>query len=82
MVTAGSSYIYVEGLRNNATFNNLSNKNLYEYSFVSEMNGDLEISKSSSNFCVGCYYIIAVQGYPNVAAELTIIPSNKPMLLK
>jgi hypothetical protein len=46
------------------------------------MNGDLEISKSSSNFCVGCYYIIAVQGYPNVAAELTIIPSNKPMLLK
>jgi hypothetical protein len=82
MVTAGSSYIYVEGLINNATFNSVSNKSLYEYSFVSEMNGDLEISKTSSYFCVGCYYIIAVQGYPNVAAELTINPSDKPILLK
>jgi hypothetical protein len=46
------------------------------------MNGDLEISMRSSYFCEGCYYIIAVQGYPNVAAELTINPSDKPIFLK
>lgn len=46
------------------------------------MNGDLYVANTNANFCFNCYYIIAVQGFPDVQGEMTINPSDIPILLK
>jgi hypothetical protein len=60
----------------------LINRNIQDFPFVEKEFGDLKIDESSSDFCLNCYYFIAVKGQPLVHEELLVIPASSPIPLK
>lgn len=82
MITAGSSYLYVQSIKPKDNIRDAIKKPLQNFAYSSDLNGDLQISNKSKGFCSKCYYLIAVQGHPSVNAELTINPYDVPIHLK
>lgn len=83
MISAGNSYIYATKIEEDDILEDLLNRDLESFDFVSEMNGNLEVSKSiNPTFCKNCYYIITVKGSPSVAADITINSGDVPILMK
>lgn len=71
---SGDVKIYASKVDGNDSIENLLNRNLASYEFISQK-GDsyLEVSNTSKFFKANSYYLIAVRGDPNVVSEMAIV---------
>lgn len=53
MIFSGSSYLYAESLPGgiDVDFKLMMQKNLAEFTWVGEVNGDVEVGNNSAHFC-------------------------------
>jgi hypothetical protein len=66
MINSGNGHIYVTSIKeqDNRKIEDIMKINLDQYEYISDLNANLFIDKTSPRYCKECYYIIAIQGNP------------------
>lgn len=84
MINGGNSNIYAMPIGETSTdsIEELLQKNLDNFVWKGDLNANLHIDREDSNFCLSCYYLIAVKGRSIVDAELIVNIESLPIPLK